>query len=197
MKSLHIAMPVKDGVVGPCVASLISLAAELGAEGVRVTCSLPWQGTILPRLRYEILKSAVENKSDRILWIDSDIVFAPAHARVLLAVDEDLVSGVYRLKKPGGAAVGTPIALASYRSDPLLEMHGVGFGFLSMSRSCASAMLQRHGALAFVQADAHASESIGDDHAFCERWRRDGGRIYVHTGVRVGHVGLHVFGGDE
>lgn len=30
---------------------------------------------------------------------------------------------------------------------------------------------------------------IGEDHYFCDLWRRVGGEIYVHTGVHCGHTG--------
>ena len=34
---------------------------------------------------------------------------------------------------------------------------------------------------------------LPDDWAFCRRWRDIGGRLWMHTGVRLGHVGQHVF----
>jgi hypothetical protein len=105
----------------------------------------------------------------------------------------------------------------------LLEgVWGVPFGFVCLSRACCQKMVEAYEDLAF-QAERgrdplgnivpgmkawavfdpyRVSETngdvtkLGEDYAFCQRWRDIGGKVYVDPSIAMGHTGIKTFRGE-
>lgn len=198
MTSIHITSPIKDVVIGPSHDAVVNTAIECGRRGMAVTYKTTWQNTYLANARTDLLKHALTTKAERILWVDSDMLFTPEDVFALLAIDADMVSGMYTTKERDAAVVGDFLdgAPKHLQLGTMLEMKSVGFGFVVMTRRVAERMIEKHGDNAFAMVDDGQGTILasGDDMAFCHRWRGIGGRIFMHTGVRLGHIGYQAYG---
>lgn len=99
---------------------------------------------------------------------------------------------------------------------------GVPFGFVCLSRACCEKMVDAYENLAFhaergrdpegndvpgmkawalfdpyfVDNPDGSRTKLGEDYAFCARWRDIGGKLYVDPSISMGHIGLKTFQGQ-
>ena len=153
----------------------------------------------------------LQSDAERLVGIDNDQVFRPEHVEALLDVQEDFVGGAYVKKRmPAEQLVGETLPNGEVRGR-LLEMRRVGFGFFAVTRDCIarlSADAVERGEVFIGTPDGQEAGQIipaictqglanGEweeaDWRFAARWRALGGQVWLHTGVNVGHIGVHVF----
>ena len=147
--------------------------------------------------RNMLAREAIDSGADRVLWIDSDMVFDDD---LMLRLGEDLdkgydmVGGIYfRREVPTSPLVywmidgkaGTTEVWKDYPQDRLFLCAGYGFGAVMMTTE----LLRRVGDYAFTPM-AHLSEDL----SFCARAQDAGARIACDSRVKVGHVGQIVIG---
>lgn len=157
------------------------------------------------RARNVLLHRFLASDADRLLCIDQDSTFTSHDLSTLASLEEDVVSAIYLKRTTDKEHVGIPLASEMSRG-PLLGMEYIGFGCVSISRSCAE--LISNGRPTFVThtgasagqriPDVFSSLILGDDwlspdFAFSHRWRQLGGTLWVHRGVHTGHVGSTIF----
>ena len=186
--SLCVLTPIKDHVAGPHHVSMVALACEFGSSMHHRTT---WLSSHLAEARNVLLVEALKTNADRILFADDDIAFTVDDVRALLAVEEDVVAGAYTTRTPRGVVAGDPIEGGAKRGA-LLPMRCVGMGLTMLSRACVERMVEAHPMTAF-EFRAEGGRVHGEDEVFCQKWRAMGGAVWMHTGVRVGHVGPHVY----
>lgn len=132
-------------------------------SGVKIATTLRSQGNQIGRQRETIVKAWYEqNKSDWILWVDSDVVISPDTFRKLWdkrdAVDKPLLTGVYfttdtpeePLMVPSptvfefvvnGNEVGIK-RLHPLPRDKFIQVGAAGMGFVLMHRSVITRILE-------------------------------------------------------
>lgn len=87
----------------------------------------------------------------------------------------------------------------------IAEVDGLGFGFMLIRRDCAEAMVAAYPELTFVDKGVPTVAAfmpmimpdgrlLSEDYAFCERWRRIGGKVHM-IAMPVDHIGGHVYHG--
>jgi hypothetical protein len=129
-------------------------------------------------------------EADFILWIDSDITFTPVDvSRMLMALgrvgERAMVTGMYRRKSP---LLTYDLEVAEQNDDEGLRLlNATGAGFLGMDRD-RLAELKRSYSCVWEPFDGKS-----EDIAFCHRWRKAGGRIYLDDQIKLGHVGTYEF----
>lgn len=131
---------------------------------------------------------------DKIMWIDSDIVFNGEDVYSLWQHDVDVVTGAYLLGTgevtayPEITKPGFSYMEVKEMPPQLVEIEGCGMGFMmvrqgvfeSLSRPWfQSPMLEGPRGVMFP--------IVGEDLAFCERARQAGFRIWLDPTVRVTH----------
>ena len=144
-----------------------------------------------------LAREAVDSGVDRVLWIDSDMVFGD-DLMVKLGEDldkgYDMVGGIYfRREIPTSPLVyrvidgktGEAKVWKDYPRDSLFECAGYGFGAVMMKTE----LLKKLGDYAFTPFN-HLSEDL----SFCARAQEAGARIACDSRVKVGHVGQIVIG---
>lgn len=185
--------PVKDSIQEPAVASVVALAMHLTRQGHDVVRRSTWLSSNLAQARALLVREALATGAERVLFLDDDIVFDPADFDCLAVLDvgDDIVSGSYKRRATDGEWVGAPLEGGTDRGA-LLAMHHVGMGFALMTRGCLLRMVEAHGDGAF-EFRYDGTMVTGEDKIFCSRWRELGGRIWLHTGVQLGHVGPNIF----
>ncbi len=145
-----------------------------------------------------------EHEAEYMIFVDTDIQFTPVEIEAIyLAMREgyDIVGGSY------GLGSGEQFAIQGFDGRMLIDgkvhpCHYVSTGFLGISRKAlltiqeklALPLLQegdlRHQCYPFFESGAFPEENIyiSEDWDFCNKARRAGLTVYLHTGVMVDHV---------
>ena len=191
MKTL-IAVPCMDQVAAPFAQNL----AAMEKKGEVFVSFLI--GSLIYESRNTLAKQAIATKADYIMWLDSDMTFAPdTMTRLQQHMEEgkDIVTGLYFRRRPPF----TPVLFKTleridedsarhenfddYPDNGLFEIGGCGFG----------CVMTRVSVLEDVFLNYHKCFdpvcSIGEDLAFCLRARELGYKIYCDSTIKCGHVG--------
>lgn len=167
------------------------------------------QSSLVYDSRNLLAGAAIEGGYDRILWLDSDMVFEPDLFRRLSArLDEgrEMCTALYMTRKPPikpciyirlyeeqKPGIKWPIPHAEpYHGYPdgVFPVAGCGFGGVMMTVD----LMRR------VQAEYGYPFSpmvgFGEDFAFCKRVLEIGGEIVCDSTIKMGHVGQAVFDED-
>ena len=130
---------------------------------------------------------------DKILWIDSDIIFTVDDAMRLLGHDKDVVSGAYLLGS--GEVTAYPKLLGpglmydevKEMTEPV-EVAGCGFGFLAVRQGVFESLSRPWFQAAMVTTeDGFSFPMMGEDLSWCKRVTDAGFEIWFDPTVRVTH----------
>lgn len=191
MKTL-IAVPCMDQVAAPFAQNL----AAMEKKGEVFVSFLI--GSLIYESRNTLAKQAIATKADYVMWLDSDMTFAPdTMTRLQQHMEEgkDIVTGLYFRRRPPF----TPVLFKTleridedsakhenyddYPDNGLFEIGGCGFGCVMTRTSVLEdVFLNYHKCFDPVC-------SIGEDLAFCLRARELGYKIYCDSTIKCGHVG--------
>ena len=154
--------------------------------------------------RNKIVRSFLASPAEWLLMVDTDMVFGPDLLdRLLAAADPEarpIVGGLChgKAEHEDGVSYFPTIyyhtdkgsARASkYPADTLLEVHATGGACLLIHRT----VMEKIGAeypepYPWFQEEVVEGRRCSEDVVFCIRAREQGFRVYVHTGIDVGHV---------
>lgn len=191
MKTL-IAVPCMDQVAAPFAQNL----AAMEKKGEVFVSFLI--GSLIYESRNTLAKQAIATKADFVMWLDSDMTFAPdTMTRLQRHMEEgkDIVTGLYFRRRPPF----TPVLFKTleridddcarhenyddYPDGDLFEIGGCGFGCIMTRTSVLEdVFLNYHKCFDPVC-------SIGEDLAFCLRARELGYKIYCDSTIKCGHIG--------
>lgn len=194
MKTL-VAVPSMDQVPARFAQAL----AMLQKEG---DCAVTFQiGSLVYMSRDKLAERAIQMGADRILWLDSDMVFDPdvliRLSKVMKDNDADMVSGVYfRRVQPFTPVLYEKLDLkddmADYKEyeklpeEDVFEVAGCGFGCVLMNTDVALSVMAKYHEM-FTPMN-----SMGEDLTFCWRARQCGYKILCDQSIPLGHVGFNV-----
>ena len=190
-----IAIPCMDMVHTLFFASFVAMNKPEGTEVAIASCSLIYEA------RHTLAKKAIDDGFDRVMWLDSDMVFEPDLLNRLSAdLDQglDFVTAVYFSRKnpinpivyevchptplKGG---GTFPTVKSFQEIPdgLFEIEGCGFGAAMMTTD----LIRRVLPLPFYPMDRY-----GEDLSFCRKAREIGAKLYCDGRIKLGHIGTTI-----
>lgn len=194
MKTL-IAVPSMDQVPARFAQAL----AMLQKEG---DCAVTFQiGSLVYMSRDNLAQQAIQMGADRILWLDSDMVFSPdvlsTLSRTMQETKADMVTGVYfKRVEPFTPVLYEKLELkdgqVSYKDwgelpkEDVFEVAGCGFGCVLMNTDVAMSILAKFHEM-FTPLG-----NMGEDLAFCWRARQLGYKIVCNQTLPLGHVGYNV-----
>lgn len=142
---------------------------------------------------------AIESGANRVLWLDSDMVFEPDLLERLSAdIDEgwDMVCGIYFKRELPTTPViyrdvnvptGTATVFADYPRDCLFPIGGCGFGAVLMTTDLLKRIDSAEGGL-FTPLPG-----LSEDLSFCARVAAIGARMACDSRIKVGHVGQMIY----
>lgn len=166
------------------------------------------QNSLTHDARNNLAWTAMQNKFDRVLWLDSDMQFEPdLLTRLSTDMDEhglDLVAGWYTERRPNPRPCIYRSVIWEHhdgqvtaKADPvearpagLAEIAGCGFGAVLMTTELIESVCKAYGA------PFHPLPFLGEDLSFCWRAAQLGRRMYCDGAVRVGHIGTRVYKED-
>lgn len=194
MKTL-IAVPSMDQVPARFAQAL----AMLQKEG---DCAVTFQiGSLVYMSRDNLAQQAIQMGADRILWLDSDMVFSPdvlsTLSRTMKETKADMVTGVYfRRVEPFTPVLYEKLELKDGQvsckdwgelpKEDVFEVAGCGFGCVLMNTDVAMSILAKFHEM-FTPLG-----NMGEDLAFCWRARQLGYKIVCNQTLPLGHVGYNV-----
>ena len=165
------------------------------------------------RSRNLCVRKAIEARTDRILFVDSDMTFDPDFLDKLMEHDLDVVMGYYD-HRPGGTGQEAPDATnlcklgqfsyleqvtvseideAREEGYDLIEVKGGGLGFCLVKAEVFS--LFPYPWFDFVEYPD--GQCLSEDLFFSEMCARNGIRIYADTRCYCGHIFRQRHGGHE
>jgi hypothetical protein len=204
-------VPHLGGIVWECEQALRALETE----GVRVVrregCSA------IDVARNEMASEALHDGAESILFIDSDIGFAPLDALRLLARPEPVVAGMYakkgRRELASRFADGIEEVVFGASAFGLYPLKYAAAGFLRVKAATLRRMVEAldlprcntrwgRGSWPFFQPLAVPDGEggwhyLGEDWAFSHRLGQVGVTPLADTSIRLWHFGRHAFGWEE
>lgn len=194
MKTL-IAIPCMDMVQTSFLMSLLGLEKGPGCDVSLCVSSLIYDA------RNRLAEKAVNEGYDRILWLDSDMVFdSDLAARMHAILDEghDMVSAlffkrkqpinpviyktIYCTQEEDGATMPHADLYIDYPRDSVFEIVACGFGGVMMTVDLVKAVKEKFG-LPFSP-----TMGFGEDLSFCLKARETGASIVCDSRIKMGHV---------
>ena len=162
------------------------------------------QGSLIYDARNHLSAIAVDGGFDRVLWLDSDMVFPPDLLKRLSAdMDEgrELVSGLYFSRKRPIHSVAYSAVYVDSDNVPhaeaitewpneIFQIAACGFGAVLCSVDLIRRIRDKF-RLPFSPASG-----FGEDWSFCLRAGELGVPLWCDPTIRIGHVGLAVYTAD-
>lgn len=193
MTALVIAIPTHVFVAPQMAQSLARMCLLLGDGKDADTIGVRFFGNAVSTFgRNELVHWAIDRNATHVLWIDTDSVFPPLAAQILLRSGIPFIGANFALKDGSGQSSAWNIAgqRMTARESGIEEASTLGFGF-TLTRMD---VLEAVGDPWFKMIDS-VRGGPADDDWFCQRARASGFPPYVHHGLSAecGHVGLHPF----
>ena len=159
------------------------------------------EGSLTYDARNKIVVAAVEGGFDRVLWIDSDMVFTPdLLKRLSNRIDQGydyvaalafrrmppykpvIYSQIGYTKNKDGNDVATMVTYEPYPENSFFEVAASGFGCVMTSVKLLKACLEM--GLPFSP-----RLGFGEDVSFCLLCTKLGFKMYCDSSIKVGHIG--------
>lgn len=155
-------------------------------------------GSLVYNARNNLARQAIKAEADWVLWLDSDMVFAPNFLQRMLSVctenDIDFLTALAFRRKPPytpclferldkvekGASYTAILSVPEGR----FQVGGCGFAGVLMSTDVLISVSAKFKGRMF-----DPMEGFGEDVAFCWRARQCGYDIWCDSSIEMGHVG--------
>lgn len=158
-----------------------------------------------------IVSQFLASNCDTLIFVDSDVCWEAGALVKLAHAPEDMVACVYPQRRdPPNYCVKWPASgeLWANPETGLLEVQGVPFGFVKLTRTMLERMVDQYPDSEFYVENAPNEKAwalfadyrigkhkMGEDYAFCRRWTDMGGKVWIDPEVKMGHVGYKTFPG--
>lgn len=221
-----IAFPAYTGTVHvQTMRSVIADIMLLAMRGFNVSIADECGNAMIADCRAKIVADFVrQTQFTHLVMIDHDVSWEPGSLVKLVEHEVDFVCGMYP-KRSDPLTFNFRSALQDGKGleiDPatnLVEVWGVPAGFLCLKRACCEKMIAAYDELKFevergqdplgnelprnvawALFDPYRPEGtltkLGEDYAFCQRWRDIGGRVFIDVSIAMGHTGNKTFRGQ-
>lgn len=199
--NVYIGIPCYGSVDPEFLSSLSKTKAVLQACGHIVETDIHAGCAVISRARNEIVKRFWDSGFDKLLFIDSDMVWDAIDAVKVIHADFDVCGIPYRQKKEEEQF---NVILNGEQNGEWLGANALGTGFMCLSRQCIAMMMESYPETAYddQNQEFHAlfdfqvidRRYYGEDYLFCKRWKAIGGEIWALP-VDIGHIGKKVYRG--
>jgi hypothetical protein len=163
----------------------------------------------IARARNKLVEQALKiPEMEAVLFVDDDIEFTGADFEEMAQhADCGVLGGVYPKRKEGGTEVFVgPVRCERAEAPEICEVTAVGAGMMRIRRGVLEVMKEEWTADGNLGAEAKArgwhnwfesgmfgGRYLSEDYGFCWKARMSGFGVYLHRGVRCGHVGRKTY----
>lgn len=215
MKKVHVCIPFFGQPFPQTIKALGDSVPLLNNAGWEVHSSFEVNNPYISSARNTMLRKALDEKSDAIVFIDHDVSWDASNLLTLVETPGDVVAGTYRFKRKEIEYMGAPFpgldGLPQIRPvgrvcnddpyNPLFDAAIVGFsapaGFLKITPDAVDRFMRAYPELTYGSAyaphvdlfnhGAHKGVWYGEDYAFCRNWRDLGGELLLLPNLNVSH----------
>ena len=139
---------------------------------------------------------------DYLMWIDSDMYFAPEQFKALLDMDKDIASGIYKMQTQSHYATVEKYSTEEYQEngtftfldDEILKdkpaifpVEYTGFGWVLIKQGVIEKMEYPWFRPEWMKLGENIEEFTSEDVGFCINAIKKGFKIYVNQSIRIGH----------
>lgn len=213
MKHVWIAIPAYTGTVHMMtMRSLISEVLAFKDKDIAFTLQDECGSALIGDCRGLMVAKFLASDATDLVFIDSDVLWENGAIARLLSHPVDFVAGIYPQRcEPEAYPVSWKLDAPTLQADPetgLLEVEGVPAGFTRMTRAMLEKMVAFYPNTEFHCTDAPNERAwalfdpyrigklkLGEDYAFCRRWRDIDGKVWIDPEISMGHVGYKTFNG--
>lgn len=201
-----IGTPAHDGRVDVWFANslvnTVKLAMQRQVELVPIYMSYD---SLVQRARNDIVRLAIEEDFDDLIFIDSDEEWNPEWIFKLLAYKEEVI-GLPVVKKSDQMMFNIkalPTGLKQLQNG-LMEVEAVGTGFMKISSAAlkkvwdASPEYKNEGRTCRMVFDIKIENGdlVSEDNIFCSKWRGLGGKVFIEPSMTCNHIGVKKYQGN-
>jgi len=183
-------VPSGDLIHADFMISLSVLFAECTRREVDVSI-LNVRTSLIENSRFMLVRQALEEGADKLLFLDSDMTF-PADALLkLLAADRPIVGATYVQRRPPHGVLGYGLPGCSGEAR-YVEMARMPTGCLLVGAEVFRALTQPW----FASQWAEETQSfVSEDYWFCDRAREAGFSIWcdLQLSHEIGHIGQETY----
>jgi hypothetical protein len=205
---IAIATPVYGGLIPQYVWALVRSVQLLDAAGIAVQYLCIENCPYIDMARNRLVRDFLATDADFLLFIDADISWVPEELVAFMRHDELVVGAAapYRVGPPGFAVQLVPDTAINTKG--LIEAMQCATAFLRIHREAFAAL--KAAELAPEQRAAHehtagvslekfdcyfqliptTNGTLGEDIAFCRKWRKIGGRIWLDPRLTISHYNM-------
>ena len=149
---------------------------------------------IVQSARNKLISIAKNRQYDQILWIDSDIYWDPKDAIKLFYSDKDVIGGTYRRKDLNeGYSIKSEYP---FPKDNPMEVKGIGFGFLKMSRKVIESLWNISddyqdddmSCKNIFEVIVNGGQIYSEDYVVCQKISKLGFKIFLDKEIDLGHL---------
>jgi glycosyltransferase involved in cell wall biosynthesis len=207
MRKVLIGTPCYDGTIGVWFAdSLIRTVKQSYQENISIHPVYVSYDSLVQRARNTVFRIAMNDNYDDIFFIDSDVEWEPEWFYRLLNRPEPVVGAalVKKSEKENYTVKLTDKNLKWSADKKLIEVEGVGTGFLKMSRFAfekiwdISAPYMSEGNQERMVCDLVVKDGdlISEDYVLIEKWQGLGYRAWIDPTITINHIGYKKYKGN-
>ena len=205
MRKVLIGTPAYDGKVDVWYAnSLVNTIHMSYGKDVLIIPIYMSYDSLVQRARNDLVKIAIDENFDDLIFIDADQEWDPAWVFKLLDYDKDVIAGTV-IKKSDQPAFNVKALKDGVKLDgELAEVDCVGTGFMRISKNAlkqvwdASEEYTNEGKTCRMVFDIKVvdGELVSEDNVFCRKWHDLGGKVYIDPSMTCNHVGIKKYTGN-
>lgn len=187
----------------PCMETVYTdfFIRTLGMHRFEGDESTATKGSLVYDARNLLANKAIDEGFDRVMWLDSDMIFDPdLEHRLAARLDEgyDIVSGLYFTRRlplrpviykelyvegqPDGSLKPISVSYDDYPENSVFEIAACGFGAVMMTVDALKRVRDHYG-LPFSPAIG-----FGEDLSFCMRAKELGIKMHCDSSIKLEHI---------
>ena len=212
---VHFCLPMYNGICNEATfISMIKFGIIASKLGINYSIDTMVNESLITRGRNNLVAKFLFNQAaTHLMFIDVDLGFDAESILRLLCANQDLVGGVYPMKRIPIRYVINTVPNPVINGD-LVEVSTLGTGFMLIKREVIEKMIAAHPELKYrdnigigqqyeplmyglfdtmIDPDGNY---LSEDWTFCYLWRLMGGKVFADTGIKLDHTGYHKYAGD-
>jgi FkbM family methyltransferase len=205
MRRVLIATPAYDGRLDVWYTnSLVNTIRIAQERGIFIHPVYLSYDALIQRARNDLMRLAVEENYDDMIWVDSDLEWEPEWIMELLNRPEDVVGGTYRKKTDDEEMYTVKTRNLVSAANGLVKVEGIGTGFLKVSRKALLAVWEdaprymNEGRESRMVCDVQIIDGqlVSEDNILCEKLRQKGFDLWLDPKMTCAHIGPKKFKGN-
>lgn len=208
--SVTVGMPTTRDLNPQVVKALLATQECCIRMGISFSLAMIHGNAIIQWARDEVIDLFLQTNTNRLFWIDSDIIWEPKDFITMLALSQerDVVCATYPAKLETPTYYINRFGNGPLKVDELglVEILGVGLGFTVIRREVIEDILERCACVrdeisgreiySVFQPGIWAGKREGEDMQFFRLLRNSGYRVYLNPLISLGHIGQKIYQGD-